>query len=200
MVNGDPWTEEQLGRVREATELNGKGRFGSNTKKISVNALAGALSSESLFSGRSQGSIGKKIALAQNALAAEAAKNKPKPPPSHKEEDEFGRYGKDWNAPYKLMAILALLAAADAGALLTLREIKDASIAALPKDHDLVFDNVAFIDAMNTAIYLGQIEQIRRSDGPPQFRLKDEFIRKRNKALKELGRDDECTKVGGKGK
>ena len=200
-MGGDPWTEQQLGRVEEAAKLNEKGDFGSNTKPIADAALARELSSEPLFSGRTQTALKNKIKEAKNALAAEAAKNKPKPPPSYKKKDETQRYDDDWNAPYKLLAILALLAAAEAGApLLTLLEIKNASIAALPEDHDLVFDDVAFIDAMNTAIYLGQIEKVRQSDGPTQFKLKEEFITKRNKVLKKLGREDECTKVVGKGK
>ena len=131
-------------------------------------------------------------------MAMEAkATNKTKPP-SYKKEDKTGRYNGDWDAGYKA-GITQVVLAAGKGAHLTLLEIKNALLDSLPKGHDFVFDDVALIDAVNTGIYLGQFEMIRRGNDPAHFKLKEEFIRKRNEALKKLGRVNECTEVGGEG-
>lgn len=189
------WTEEELQWVKEAYELNEKGRYGANTKKLSRSKLAELLSSEDRFSERTNEAVKRRLKLYENKLAAEAGS---KNPPQYKDKDETGHHDGDWNAGYKLGAFDALLTAGPSGRL-TLLEIKSAMVKSLPKDHDFVFDNKALINAVNTAIYLGQIEMVRRGNKPALFKLKEEFIRKRNKVLKELGRESECTMVGGKG-
>ena len=81
---------------------------------------------------------------------------------------------------------------------MTLLEIKNGILVnCVPKDSDFVFDDVAFIDAMNTGIYLNQIEMIRGGAGAePRFKLKESFVAERNEKLRSLDRADECIGEG----
>lgn len=182
------WTEQEDDRIKEAYELNEKGKF-VDGKVLSQSALAKKLNEEELLSQKSVQSLKKR-------LLRFGQKSQPKVPRPYKEKDSTGRYGGHWNTTYKLAAIHIL--ALSHGSTLTLLKIKNGILAnCVPKGSDFVFDDVAFIDAMNTGIYLNQIEMIRSSAGDePRFKLKETFVMERDEKLRSLGRANECIGEG----